>query len=61
MNTWIDLAQVMLTKLCTDMLNNQINFYMVITTSAYFFEGRPESLNAIDNKVCAAATQKSSS
>jgi hypothetical protein len=43
------------------MLNNQINFYMVITTSAYFFEGRPESLNAIDNKVCAAATQKSSS
>jgi hypothetical protein len=33
MNVWIDFAQVMLTKLCTDMLNNQINCYMVITTS----------------------------
>lgn len=33
MNIRIDFAQVMLTKLCTDMLNNQINCNMVITSS----------------------------
>jgi hypothetical protein len=33
MNIWIDFAQVMLTKFCTDVLNNQINCYTVITTS----------------------------